>query len=513
MGILGRDVPRIPPNAIVRARLHRRIGGDLAVPVRLLVAPPGSGKTTLALQSLADSRLGAYCAVPFAATSRELIGALCEALGLMPAATYAAMLIALRVVAKEPLKLVVDDADKASPPARALLTQLVQDCPGNVALIYCMRDRTALDVKSWVARGFASLTEAARLAFDASDVSALCEAWRVTYTHADVARLIEETDGWAVVVGGAIRACAEDERSLGDAYERWRARFGEMFLEFVLGQAEEAEPEDYARVQALVHGREVDPSDGLRRLESQGLFVFNDGGTVRALKPLHLARNVNIHVDTSIPMVVRMLGKFSASIHGQQIQWVRRRDQQIVKYLLLQRGASATRPALAKVFWPNADKQLAAQSLRTACSNIRKAIAAIVGYARVEYYFRVGTSVTLDLSNVVTDLGRIGAHVGAGNAAYDAGDMDEAATHYRAAEKMYGGRLYEEDAIEPWFAHASNEIEEQLATVLQRLAEAAYAQADLKHAAEYAYRAKLIRPDIPGVVALLSKLQDRKHPA
>lgn len=298
MGLLGRDVPRIPPNAIVRARLHRRIGGDLAVPVRLLVAPPGSGKTTLALQSLSDSPLGAYCTVASGATSRELIGALCEALGLMPAATYAAMLIALRVVAKESLKLVVDDADKASAPARALLSQLVQDCPENVALIYCMRDRTALDVKSWVARGFASLTEAARLAFDASDVAALCEAWGA-YTHADVARLIEETDGWAVVVAGAIRACAEDERSLGDAYERWRARSGEMFLDFVLGQAEEAEPEDYARVQALVHGREVDPSDRLRRLESRGLKSLYSAATSRAQRK-HPPRIISFTLERSI---------------------------------------------------------------------------------------------------------------------------------------------------------------------------------------------------------------------
>ncbi len=512
MGILGRDLPRLPSNTIVRGRLNRRVGADAPVPVRLLVAPPGCGKTTLAIQAAAASARGAYCAIPPRASAREALAAICESLGLMPAATYEAMLLAMRVLAKEPLLLALDDVDNASGHARAMLTQFVEDRPDNVSLVCCMHDRGALDTKTWVARGFAMLTDASRLAFDAADVSALCDAWRVSYSQADVARLLDESDGWPVVISAAIRACAEDERSLGGAYERWRARFGEMFLEFVLGEAAEADPEDYALVQALAHGHELD-ADSIRRLESQGLFVFNDAGRSRPFKPLHLARPSTIQVDTSIPMTVRMLGPFHVAIRGTEIEWIRRRDQQIVKYLLLRPGATATRTELTKTFWPNSDKQLAAQSLRTACSNIRKAIAAVVGYARVEFYFRVGTSITLDLSNVVTDVGRFTAHLAGGDLAYENGNFDEAAAHYRSAEKMYGGRLYEDDAIEPWFASESHAMENRLATLLQRLAEYAYANADLKHAAEYAYRAKLIRPDIDGPVQLLAKLHDRKHPA
>lgn len=511
MGILSREMPRVPPNAIVRPRLLRRIRGDSGVPLRLLVAPPGCGKTTLALQFLRDAPLGGYCALAPLATTADAIGAMCEAVGLMPAASYAAMLLALRVVAKEPLQLVVDDIDGASPSARAMLSRLVQDVPANVTLVYCLRDRSSVDVNSWVARGFASITDAARLAFDANEVCALCEAWNVPYAQSDVARVLHETDGWAVVIGAAVRACAEDERSLADAYERWRMRFGEMFLEFVLAQAGDAEPDDYARVQTLVHGRKLNGDDELWRLEAQGLFVFNDNGVPRPFKPLHLPRAVNIDADTSIPMTIHMLGRFNASIRGREIQWVRRRDQQIIKYLLLCRGATATRAELVNVFWPNVDKHLAAQSLRTACSTIRKAIAAIVGYARVEHYFRVGSSVTLDLSNVVTDVGRFVAHATAGDAEYQEGHRDEACAHYLASEKMYAGRLYEEDGDETWSVTHADELERRFVTVLEHLAEHAYGKADLKHAAEYAYRARSIRPDITGVVQALSRLHDRAN--
>lgn len=512
--MLTRDLPRLAPRTVRRARLERRLAVDGRTPVRLIVAPSGCGKTTLALQHLNTVGVGAYCAVPPDASPQALVAAICASLGLMPAANYVAMLVAMRVVAKEPLELVIDDVDHASEPARAMLTKLVENVPENISLLYCMRARDAVDAKNWLTKGLASLTDASRLAFDANDLAQLCDAYRVPYSHADISRLIDESDGWAVVVSGAVRACAEDERSLGEAYERWRARFGQVFLDFVLSEAETADPEDYARVQTLVYGRPLESESALRHLEATGLFVFNDGGRIRPFKALQFGRSVPLaDVETSIPMVVRMLGRFGANIHGTDIQWVRRRDQQIVKYLLLHQGASATRAELIAAFWPGIERQLAAQSLRTACSNIRKAIASVVGYARVERYFRAGATIAIDLSNVVTDVGRFTAHAVAGDAAFEGGHVEEAAMHYAAAEKMYAGRLYDEDALEPWFAHHAQRLEDQLGRVLERLAEHAYAHADLKHAAEYAYRARLIQPDRPGLVHLLAKLDSRRHPS
>ena len=483
--------------------------------MRLIVGPPGSGKTTLALARVAEAPIGAYCALLPDCSAEDFVSAIAQALDLPePPKNYAELLVVLRRLASQSLELVIDDLDHARSDARVLASKLVDDLPQNVSLIYCARGRDAVDAKQWIARGLGSLIDARRLAFDATELASLCDAHGVPYSNADIARLLEESDGWAIVIGGVVRAASEDERSLSDAYERWRMRYGEVFLDFILGELEEAEPEDVAIVQALVHGRGVGDPSALHRLEARGLFVYNGDGVMRPFKALQHARAIPINnVDTSIPMVVRMLGRFGVSIQGREIEWVRRRDQQIVKYLLLRQGASATRTELAATFWPRVEKQLAAQSVRTACSNIRKAIASVVGYARVERYFRASTTIMIDLSSVVTDVGRFTAHAMAGDGSYDAGKFDDAVMHYLAAEKIYSGRLYDEDAIEPWFAQSAHALEDRLGVILERLAEDAYAKGDLKHAAEYAYRAKLIRPEQPGLLRLLSRLKGQQHSA
>jgi DNA-binding SARP family transcriptional activator len=513
--LLTQALPRLPARRVRRPRLERRLAADATLPVRLIVGPPGSGKTTLALACVAEAPIGAYCALPPDCSAEDFVVALAQALDLAePPKNYAELLVVLRRLASQPLELVIDDLDHARSDARVLASKLIDDLPQNVSLIYCARGRDAVDAKQWISRGLGSLCDARRLAFDATELASLCDAHGVPYSNADVARLLEESDGWAIVIGGAVRAASEDERSLSDAYERWRMRYGEVFLDFILGELEDAESEDVAIVQALIQGRGVDDRSALHRLEARGLFVYNDGGVMRPFKALQHARAIPIHnVDTSIPMVVRMLGRFSVSIQGREVEWVRRRDQQIVKYLLLRQGASATRTELAATFWPRVEKQLAAQSVRTACSNIRKAIASVVGYARVERYFRASTTITIDLSSVVTDVGRFTAHAMAGDGSYDAAKFDDAVLHYLAAEKIYSGRLYDEDAIEPWFAQNAHALEDRLGVILERLAEDAYGKGDLKHAAEYAYRAKLIRPEQPGVLRLLSRLKGQQHSA
>lgn len=514
--LLTRSLPRLAPTTVRRPRLERWLATHAGLSVRLLVAPAGTGKTTLVLQYLHSiSGLGAYCALPERASADDVIASVATALNLakMPA-TYVELLVAMRRAASEPLVLVVDELDHADEHGRALALKLVENLPENVSLIYCSRTRDSVDAKRWVARGFGAMCDARRLAFDLSEVAQFADATGVTYSNAEVSRLVEETDGWAIVVTGAVRAAAEDERSLYEAYDRWRAMYGEVFLDFVIADTERASAQDRALVQTLIYGKGIADEAALHRLESQGLFVINDGGVLRPFKATHQARSVPVNdVDTSIPMVVRMLGRFSVSINGREVEWVRRRDQQIVKFLLVRQGAAATRAEIAAAFWPGVEKQLAAQSVRTACSNIRKALAGAVGYARVDRYFRASNTIVVDLSTVVTDAGRFTAHAMAGDSAYAADNLSEAMQHYEAAEKIYAGRLYDEDAVEPWFAEHARSLEDRLGVVLERLAEAAYAKGDIKHAAEYAYRAKLIHPDQPGVLRLLTRITDRTRPA
>lgn len=516
--LLARPTARLAPKTLRRPRLERWLAGQALLPLRLVVAPAGMGKTTLLLQYLEGSEhAGAYVALDRGATPEKFFAALGAALNLRKApATYIDALVALRQAAgSSVLELAIDDADNADPNTLELLQKLVENVPEGVSLMYAARSREALGSARWIAGGFGALCDARRLAFDRTDLAMYCDANGVAYSHADIARLLDETDGWAVVVSGAVRAAIEDERSLHDAYENWRHAYGEVFLEFVVAEVQHAADEDRALVQSLINGVTVNDADALRRLEARGLFVINDGTGVRPLRAMQQARAVPTKgVETSVPMVVRMLGRFGVQIAGRNVEWIRRRDQQIVKYLLLRPGATATRQELASTFWPGANRQLAMQSVRTACSNIRKAIAGAVGYARVDRYFRAAdTAVVIDLGNVVTDVGRFTAHAMAGDSSYERGDLGDAATHYLAAEKIYAGRLLEDDAPEKWFAAQAATLEDRFALVLERLAEAAYESGDIKHAAEYAYRAKLINPDQPQLVRLLSKMKEPPRPA
>ncbi len=512
-----RTLPRVAPSTVRRSRLERWLAIHVAVPLRLIVAPSGSGKTTLLLKYLPNSAArAAYCALPPTCSCTGLYEAVAIALSLprVPAA-YEDLIRALQCLDPVPTELAIDDVDNASAECAALLRRLVEDAPEHLTFIFTSRSRTAIDAKSWIARGLAVLCDHRRLAFDPAETELLAETCGVTCSHLEIGRLLEESDGWAIVVSGAVRACAEDGRSLGDSYEHWRSRYGQLFTEFIAADLDRAAEEDRALVRSLIAGATIDDQHRLQRLESQGLFVLaEDDGfrPYRAIRQLRGRARLSPSARLS-PLVVRMFGRFQAQIDTQSVDWIRRRDQQIVKYLLLKPTGSATRSELASVFWPEADRQLAAQSVRTACSNIRKAIAAQVGYACVDLYFHADPDVSLDLTNVVADVRRFIAHVEDGDAAFDRSDRQESAIHYRAAEELYAGRLLDGDVPEMWFSPHAQLLEDRYVTVLERLAQSTFDDGDMKNAADYAFRVQRIRPDATGLVKMLGRIAPQYQPA
>jgi DNA-binding SARP family transcriptional activator len=506
---LTRTLPRLAPSTVRRPRLERWLATHAGIPVRLLIAPSGSGKTTLLLKYVPESAIAAgYCALPPGCGPAALFQAIASALALPRVPRSHDDMLALLQTLEGAVELVVDDADNAAPEANALLHRLVEDAPDTVSFIYASRARDTLDAKTWIARGLAVLCDWRKLAFDTAETQLLAEACGVSHTGVDVSRLIEESDGWAIVLSGAVRCAAEDARSLGGAFENWRTRYGQMFTEFIAAELDRAEEEDRASLRGIMAGALPDDEDRLQRLEAQGLFVIDDAGGCRPLRPIrHLRGGRARSPQTQLaPMSARMFGHFEVRIGGTEIAWIRKRDQQIVKYLLLKPSASATRTELASIFWPEADRQLAAQSVRTACSNIRKAIAAITGYAVVERYFRADPDVALELSQVAADVRRFGSHVADGDGAFDRGDLEEAGARYRAAEELYAGRLLDADAPEAWFAAHAQLLEDRYVIVLERLAQLAFDEGDMKGAADYAYRVQQLRPDSEGLVRMLGKV-------
>src|SRR5579883_565897 len=467
-------MPRLGPSIVRRPGLEDWLGRFKSVPVRFLVAPPGFGKTMALLGYLRHAATnGVYVPVPPAADPQAIWGAVARALGLE--VTFGSHVDLIRALAsRAPMELALDCEDVPDQAGVAAIVQLIDDLPDDVALLIACRSRAAFGVGRYVSGGMAVLCDAERLAFDAAGIRHVAETCGVPFTHPDVLRMLEVTDGWPQVVSGALRKAAEDNISLGQAFEHWRMRHGHLFNEFIAASLKNVEESQADLVLKLMSGSYLDDRAQLQALEEQGLFVIHTPDGYRPLRALSRSRLYDRYgrrVAPATPMQVRLFGWFLAEIDRQPIEWVRRRDRQIFKYIALQPNGSVSRAEVGQVFWPDAERHLVAQSLRTACSNIRKAIAHIVGFKQVEAYFRAGDELTIDLDNVIVDVNRFISHANDADEQYHRGELRAAYAHYRSAARVYRGDLLIGDAHEHWVASLDAALKQRHVTVLDRIAE------------------------------------------
>jgi DNA-binding SARP family transcriptional activator len=499
--------PRMAPTVIRRPRLEDWFARFRNVPVRFLVGPPGCGKTTAAVGYLIHSKSsGLYCTVPKGATAGDIRTLIARSMQCdAPKMGRDALIRAL--VQNSPCELAIDDADFASPEGIAEIYRIIDEMPERMSLLIVCRSRGAIDVSRLVARGIATLCDAERLAFDAAEVRHLAETCGVSFTHADVVRILEATDGWPLVVSCAIRKAAEDGRNLAEAFEHWRSRQGHLFTEFVNAALEGAAPEKIELVRQLMEGVACDDQQRLHSLEIDGLFaIHNSRGyqPLRALSRLRMHAQQTSQTRTVPAMHVRMLGRFQAEISGHTIEWIRRRDAQIFKYVTLKRNGTATRAELSETFWPGAEKHLVAQSIRTAFSNIRKAIANVVGFDAIDAYIQANGDIALNLDNVIVDVNRFVAHANDGDQQYERNELRAAFAHYRTAEHAYWGDLLVGDQSEHWFMVQSAMLADRHLIVLERLAEIAQELSDHGSAVHYARRVLELKPESPVAEGMLA---------
>jgi hypothetical protein len=416
---------------------------------------------------------GFYCSVPAGADPATIWTAIARSLEAeVQFSSHQELLGGLS--ARVPLELALDCVDVPSEAGIAAIQQLIEDGPEDLSLLIACRSRAAFHVGRYVSEGVGVLCDAERLAFDAAAIRHVAETCGVPFAHADVLRMHEATDGWPQVVSGALRKAAEDSCNLAQAFEHWRTRHGHLFNEFVADSLKHVPERDADLVLKLMSGSYLDDRAQLQALEEQGLFVIHTPDGYRPLRALSRSRLYDRYgrrVETATPMQVRLFGWFLAEIDKQPIEWIRRRDRQIFKYVALQPSGSASRAQIGEAFWPGAERHLVAQSLRTVCSNIRKAIARIVGFNRVESYFRAGDELSIDLDNVIVDVNRFTSHVNDADAQYQRGDLRSAYAHYRSAARVYRGDLLIGDAHEPWVAALDATLKERHVMVLDRISE------------------------------------------
>lgn len=489
-------MPRLTPLTIRRPRLERWLQAYAQYPLRLILAPAGSGKTSLLLKYCAESeRETVYYALPEGCDAQYVTGLLAEAMDGSPAHCR---------------EVVIDEVDNGTPDAVATLTRFVEEAPENVTLVYVSRSREMLDVQRLVARGIAGVCDAHRMAFDVEEARTLAEASGVAWTDLELRRLIEDTDGWAMAISSTIRTAAAETETIERAYQLWRTQSQRFLQEFMSAELERV-PADCARTfWALYKGEAMPDSPSIRELEMRGLFVVDGQEMPRLYRPLLPIGPKAVPESPAQaftpPLMASLFRSFEARIGGRDIPWVRRRDQQIVKYLLLKQNGTATRAELASVFWPETERHLAIQSVRTVCSTIRKAFAGVVGPANVDLYFRTAPDVHIDLANVVCDTRRFITHVNDGDSCFDRQDMAGAAMHYRAADKLYAGPLLQFEAPESWLASHAQVLQERHLLVLERLSEIALEELRHTEALQYAQRANALRPNHPSILTLLTRI-------
>jgi DNA-binding SARP family transcriptional activator len=109
--------------------------------------------------------------------------------------------------------------------------------------------------------------------------------------------------------------------------------------------------------------------------------------------------------------------------------------------------------------------------LRTACSNIRKAIGNIVGFNTVDSYFLANGDVAIDPANVVVDVRNFSDFANDGDEEYERGDVRVAYQYYGRASELYRGDLLIGDRQESWAAEQAEALQARYQIISERLVE------------------------------------------
>jgi hypothetical protein len=248
------------------------------------------------------------------------------------------------------------------------------------------------------------------------------------------ARLCEATHGWALAVCGTCRTAAANRVCVADALAIWRSNNRSALGQIVDEAMAVADRVLASRFAELLAAPAVRDNERLDAFRAAGLFVSEWHGDL-ALNPL--VRSTGGAAVAVLPAIIEMFGRFEMSIGGRPILWTRRRDRQIIAFLATRPGGRATRAEVITAFWPDADRQLAGQSLRTACSTIRRSICNRVGQSNVGRYFIGDRVLELVLENTSISSHEFQRHFDLAVSAYQRSDYSTSSAHLRSAQQLY----------------------------------------------------------------------------
>ncbi len=437
----------MPSYVLPRKRLLAWLERHAQTPLRAIVAPTGFGKSVLLSEYAATRPACYYVAVgPMRRLTDRLAMVLCERLGMSPECGLSVDAAVAALGALPPCEIAIDEIHALRREDREALAQIVAQMPEHVRIVLAGRSRESIADPRRLLDGGTALLDASSLAFTPHEIGELAALAAVEAQSAHVAQLARESEGWPLVVAGAIRAAADAGRTLADALRQWNAQRGISLREMVLADA--AASDLGPSLMRLCSCEGLVTADDLSALERAGLYVVRSEHGYALLRAVAAA--FNPHGETpdlatlpdAAPMFVRFLGEFEVRIGGRRVDWVRRKDAMLFKHLLLAPLGRASRADLCELFWPTHDRQQAGQNLRTTCSNIRAALRRCLPESRIHLYFHCeGNDVVLRTDLALTDLARFTAHVAAAREAMAEQRLDRAAEEYEAARALYHGPL------------------------------------------------------------------------
>ncbi len=436
----------------------------------MLIAPAGFGKSTLLQQYARDP--ARIIRATSATTAQSLLEEIASRCAIATPFATAEDLVALLGTIEE-TTIFIDDAHVLADPAMDALYKLLADGPQQLTFVIAARNRSVIRDPRWIMEGIIEALWMANLAFDEDEVSALTAAFEVESMDGALAALQHATEGWPVIVSAILRFTAINRLSLEHGLVKWFDHYAGALRQTII----EATPtaEDRKLLESALNGSDVS-WQRLRQLEERDLFAYCRSGEPRMLRAAERA-----FFDASSPSATEsglkviqatVLGSFSVSIGGTTIDWMRRRDGQIFKYLLLQSGHRATREELMRAFWPSHDPVQANQNLRTALSNVRTAIRSSLKVGEdVPYLTTEESSIVLRAAAFQVDLDEFLHCVLRARESFASGQLDAALEYAASARKLYGGP-FAVDAADKFYENIARSVEttfRELQTILLRI--------------------------------------------
>jgi DNA-binding SARP family transcriptional activator len=154
-----------------------------------------------------------------------------------------------------------------------------------------------------------------------------------------------------------------------------------------------------------------------------------------------------VHREADRRLAITLFGQFSCRVEDKEVEFVRRRDRNVLIYLALASGCRVSRAELANTFWPGLAPAVSSQGVRTTLSRLRRAISAATG-GDAERYLTSGNMVSLDADNVVVDARRFDDHVTHAHEAEERSEYQKARKHYQFAASLYTGSLLRSEPID-----------------------------------------------------------------